>query len=199
MELILFLAFLGVAAVGGLAYVVHQQDQKNRFARLGAVACGICGSEGVSEHGTGGYRCGACGYDTDVEQPPAKAPLVREIQELSIARTCLEGARRELDESRERVHTVYRDGKTHKEKIGPFHDRYLEGIEQSEEAIGILRRMVDEHPGLGPALEALGSIEPPPSGRTGFNAAVSAACAEVDQARAILDTERRVLVQTFRS
>lgn len=193
-----FLAILGVGAVGALAYFVNQQDQKNRYARLGAVACGVCGAEGVEERGGGSYRCGSCGYDTDAEQPPEKAALVSALQELGIARACLESARREFNESRERVRTYREDGRDRTEKVGPFHDRYLEGTEQANEALAILSRLVDRHAALGSALEALGSIDPPPEGKAGFNAQVNTSVSEVRRAEAVIDTQRRELVQRFR-
>ncbi len=205
MELFLFLVIVGLVVLVGVAYAVQQQQNgAESFGSLGAIACAICGSQGVSEHGAGGYRCDTCGYDTDVAQPPEQARRVHQIQELSIAESCLSLALHELDESRERVHMVpvefnsHNHGRKRKETLGPFHDRYLEGFEQSSEAIGILRRLVGELPGLGAALTALGSVAPPPRDNTGFNEAVNASSAAVERARAILDTERRALVQAFR-
>ena len=195
---VLFLA--AAAAVVGLIVYTHNQSQQNRFAQLGAVACGVCGSEGVTERGGGSYRCGSCGYDTDAEQTPEKARVLEEIQELAIALTCLESADREFHESRHRVVRSTRSNNNRKtENVGPFHDRYLEGMEQAEEACQIMERQVDDHPALGPGIHAISRIPTPADGRAGFNERVSESQALVAEARRCLTSVRTERVMVFRA
>ena len=196
--LLAFGLLLAAGATAALVVYIQQQAQRSRYAQLGAVACGVCDREGVEERGGGSYRCGACGYDTDAEHPPEEAAMIRALQELAIARTCLSSARREFEQSKHRVRTVVRDGKQRQEEVGPFHGSYLEGIEQAEEASAILRGQVGSCPGVGPALACIGAIEPPTDTKRGFNPRADAAAREVTQAAQILAAVRAEMVEALR-
>lgn len=187
-----------VAAVIGLIIYANNQSQLKRLEQLGAIACQVCGSEGVTERGAGSYHCGSCGYDTDVEQPPERARILLEIQDLAIAISCLESADREFNESRHRVVHTRRDGQRHSKDVGPFHDRYLEGMEQAEEACQILERQVDDHPALGPGIRVLAQVPTPADGRAGFNARVSEAQSYLEQARQCISSVRSERVSAFK-
>ncbi|MFT5681805.1 MAG: chromosome segregation ATPase [Myxococcota bacterium] len=168
-----FLFLAAIAAVFGLIVHVNNQGQIRRLQQLGGVACNVCGVEGVTERGGGSYACGSCGYDTDTEQTPERARLLKEIQDLAIAISCLENADTEFHESRHRIRKTNRNGRKSTENVGPYHDRYLEGIEQAEEASRILEHQVDDRPTLGPAIDALSGIPIPADGREGFNVRVT--------------------------
>ena len=189
---------LVVGAAGAAAVYVQQKLRGQRYAQLGTLACSVCDQEGVEERGSGSYRCSACGYDTDAALPPDRAALVREIQELAIAAACMDAARREFEQSKHHTRTTTQNGQQRREDVGPFHDRYLEGIEQAEEASAILRRLVDHLPAVGPALACIGAIEPPTDGREGFNPRADAAAREAWQAQQILIAVRRTRSAAFR-
>lgn len=191
--------FLAAAAAGVyLIIYVNNQAQTRRLQQLGAVACSVCGVEGVTERGGGSYSCGSCGYDTDAEQTPQRARQLKSLQEIAISISCLESADTEFHESRHRVRQTTRDGQRRNESVGPFHDRYLEGMEQAEEASRILERQVDDHPALGPGIDALSAIPTPADGREGFNARVLEAKDCLAEARRVATKVRAELVDSFR-
>ena len=65
--MVTLLFFGAIIGVGAFMVYIKKQDDAQRFARLGAVACSVCGQEGVEERGGGSYGCGSCGYDTDTD------------------------------------------------------------------------------------------------------------------------------------
>lgn len=116
--LVAMVVALGVGAVlrGGKTY-----DQ------FGA-ACARCGND-VDLVGAG-YACSVCGLDSQDSHSPAVAEQLRRIQQLSIAVSTLESAATEFERSKS---TTSGSG-TDSRKQGPFPERYLEGLEQVQEA-----------------------------------------------------------------
>jgi hypothetical protein len=194
MESVLFL--IVIAGGAGFFFYIYNQLEVSRLQKLGAVACSVCGAEGVSERGGGSYSCGACGYDTDAEQTPERARLLKDIQEIAIALSCMESADSEFHESRFRS-TRRSDGKT--DSVGPYDDRYLEGMEQAEEASRILQRQMDDRPALGTVVGSLADIPTIPEERKSFNAHVTEARACLQVSRSGAAKVRAELVAAFRA
>jgi len=161
---------------------------------LASIACSVCGAESVEESDDGtDYRCGGCSYDTRATYPPEVSAGVQQLQDIGIAQGCLETARAEFAGSR---HTVTRERGERRER-GPYPERYLEGLEQVQEAITLLIPPSDTATVLGTALEELGSI-PPPADRHRFNVHVSEAIENLDRAKLAVAQARQSLVASLR-
>jgi hypothetical protein len=189
---------LGITAAFIVGFNIKQKMEASRFASMGEIACSVCGLEGVDERGPGSYSCDHCHYDTDAVLSDEKALQVRQIQDLSIALCCLESANMEFEESRHRTRRVTRNGRTTTEHVGPFHARYLEGLEQAEEARKILDHQVRDQPKLTAGLDAIDAIRPPTDTKNGFNERVDEADIHLADAASAIRSARKIRVEAFR-
>ena len=198
-ENLIVMVVLGVfGCLAGLVGIQQRREQMRRLAALSTIACAVCGNEHVEERGPGSYRCGSCRYDTDVNHSPQKTALIARTQDVAIAATCLENAIQELDASRHSRRSVNRGGRSRTEDHGPFFDRYLEGIEQTEEALRLLMPVTDVLPSLEAALVSLEQVPPPPSVKAGFNSRVDEAVQLISAAIPVVKAGRAELVVRFK-
>jgi hypothetical protein len=206
MEVIVVGALLAMVLTGLCKAYDDHRAGKRRMVALCEIACSVCQTEGVEERGGGSYRCLACGYDTDAVYPAPLKDSIQNLQELSIASSCLQRAAIDMGQSR---HTVYHTTDHNHQEVrrtsGPHPERYLEGMEQSQEVIRLLVEPAEDSAPLREALLELGSIPAPPEhGRPlEFNRCVDQSVSCITRAQAIIGraqwTATHTLKQTLRS
>ena len=193
-SIVILLVASVVGGCGAMIATSLRKQKQRRLAELSAIACGVCGATGVEERGPGSYRCSACGYDTDVEVTSARAAAIKQTQDVAIAIVCLENAIKEIDASR-----YMRSSGSDPADNGPFYSRYLEGMEQTEEALRLLMPVADTLPALEDAIAPLEQLPAPPLGRTAFNNAADVAIAHISAALPVIRTGHVTMVSRLKS
>ena len=160
-------------------------------AALSGTRCSVCNSAEVQEGTAGTYVCQGCGYDTEADYPKEVQVVLRQIEDLGIVLSVLQGASFEFNLLVRHQEIQKRDG------LDPSL-RYLDAAEQVQEAMEMLSRALDVHPCYGKALDALDGVPTLQQNLMGGHSQeASAAVAVIERVENILAPARAHLLQRF--